>query len=435
MTSIHVDLPFGTPPDAMPSTLAEASLLEQQAERGLDLRAEAGLHSPSEPRNSFSDETFSTFSFAGDVWSDANADTEAAECTGDENELFAIKRIATVLARRRHINPDEVMPKLLDLCSVLSSDGTPFAGKTNADGNRHGPLEVATMVSMTPVTTVRKQPSLMAKASGFFHRLKTHSAVDHVVEDRHRFSFDVGDDVVALSTPVGRGEANEGSLRKSVSLSDLSRMSQQRDAMPQRNPFPLPTTPTTAAPPVEARRMSRIPTPVHGSGGLARPRQEREDSSSSLLTVINHDKRNSHRCGSTGSSTYSSPGTCVDGFGPHGSDRAASGTQTSASSSNMLLEYTQALRASSFTTAVAKSGSNGCSSSCDHHFADQSKRISTQSSYSGLCTLGLSTETNDIGKENVQPNHCAGDGYPLSDEEEEEDLLCFEASSDPWRRY
>ena len=107
MTNIHDDLPFGTPPADM-STLAAASILEQSD----------SPKAMSDPKASFSDDaSLSTFSCLGDLLPDetAGADVDLIEAAGTDNDFVAIKRIAQVLAKRREVDPDAVMPKLLQL--------------------------------------------------------------------------------------------------------------------------------------------------------------------------------------------------------------------------------------------------------------------------------------------------------------------------------
>ena len=106
MTSIHADLPFIGPP------LPQVSFLDVQDNTP---RAETRLQAVSEPKTSISDDTLSTFSCVGDLLPDETADVNLIEAAGTDNDFVAIKRIAQILAKRRHVDPDAVMPKLLEL--------------------------------------------------------------------------------------------------------------------------------------------------------------------------------------------------------------------------------------------------------------------------------------------------------------------------------
>ena len=111
MTNLHVDLPSGRPP------LAAVSFLESHnSSRGLET-----VPPPvSEPKTSISDDTLSTFSCLGDLLPDETADINLIEAAGTDNDFVAVKRIAHVLARRRHVDPDSMMPKLLELFAAQS---------------------------------------------------------------------------------------------------------------------------------------------------------------------------------------------------------------------------------------------------------------------------------------------------------------------------
>ena len=103
MTSAHVDLPFGRPP------LANVSFLDDEDSSRCH---EAALFQDSEVKTHISDDTISTFSCAGDLLPDEAADVNLIQAAGTDNDYVAIKRIAKVLAKRRQVDPDAVMPKL-----------------------------------------------------------------------------------------------------------------------------------------------------------------------------------------------------------------------------------------------------------------------------------------------------------------------------------
>lgn len=114
----HVDMPLGKP------SLSSVSFLEEQDNRR---RPEPKQRSKptswpepvqraeSQAKTHCSDDTLSTFSCSGDLLPDEAADLNLIQAAGTDNDFVAIKRIAHVLAKRRHIDPDEVMPKLQEL--------------------------------------------------------------------------------------------------------------------------------------------------------------------------------------------------------------------------------------------------------------------------------------------------------------------------------
>lgn len=106
VTNIHIDLPSGKPPLSVISFLKE-----DDNSRHTDCvpRPE------SEAKTHVSDDTLSTFSCAGDFLPDETTDVNLIQAAGTDNEFVAVKRIARVLAKRRHVDPDSVMPKLLSL--------------------------------------------------------------------------------------------------------------------------------------------------------------------------------------------------------------------------------------------------------------------------------------------------------------------------------
>ena len=111
MTNIHADLPFGKPP------LATVSFFDDQDNRR---PREDALHQESDLKTHISDDTLSTFSCAGDLLPDEAADVNLIQAAGTDNDFVAIKRIANVLAKRRQVDPDAVMPKLQALFDAHS---------------------------------------------------------------------------------------------------------------------------------------------------------------------------------------------------------------------------------------------------------------------------------------------------------------------------
>lgn len=106
LTHIHNELPFGTPPSRLHGTLSAV----KQPDYG-QLEPESIL----QPGTNFSDDTLSTFSCEGDLLPDEAADLNLIAVAGTDNDFVAIKRIAQVLVKRREVDLDTVMPKLLHL--------------------------------------------------------------------------------------------------------------------------------------------------------------------------------------------------------------------------------------------------------------------------------------------------------------------------------
>ena len=137
----------------------------------------------------------------------------------------------------------------------------------------------------------------------------------------------------------------------------------QRAAAIERSLSPVAQSPNTSAPPSEQRRASRIPTPIHSPGHLAMPRQEREDSASSLLTGIK-DTGISWGRDSILNPGYSSRSASrvdvTDG------DAISFGGPAWSGGGNFLPDHSRLLRGNAFAAAAAKTayqsstGGNGC---------------------------------------------------------------------------
>lgn len=411
MTNIHADLPFGTPPDTMRSTLAEASMLECHGIDHDNKRTETGLRSMSEPNTSFSDDTFSTFSCVSDLLPDETADVNLIQAAGTDNDFVAIKRIAHVLARRRNIDPSDVMPKLTDLfCAqaLASLDPAKSASVPTALGVQPPTPRSAGADKVFCVATMQKHPSLMAKASGFFQKLRPQLNLDTSSSASRRFSFEAGDDAVVISPPLIALRTfidRDRTLRKSVSLSSLPEWTQKITVV-ERALSPVAHSPTATAPPSESRRPSRIPTPVHRTGSVARPRQEREDSASSLLTAFKHSA-STRRSDSMSSSVYSSPSASrIDLSQRPQSSELTSNGNLKAGSSNRLLDHTIALRGSALANAQKAATNTSWTASisnCDLQHAVHRARSRASECNSGPSTLCLHSDMSEGEKENIHP--------------------------------
>ncbi|RMY71039.1 hypothetical protein D0863_05403 [Hortaea werneckii] len=213
LTNIHPGLPFGTPPNTAASTLAQAMKSPEDDARPM-------------PMESVSDDTISTFSCAGDLFESENGNVNLMNAAGTDNDVVAVQRIAHVVARRRNIDTKDIMPKLLTLfdeAPPTSIDSEGFAGSpNNNDFNRPD----SPIISDRLYAPIRKEPSLMRKASGLLSKLRTEVGTDNSVPAKRSFSFEAGDDAVPV-VPLWLTEASsrraEGSqLRESVSVSSLA---------------------------------------------------------------------------------------------------------------------------------------------------------------------------------------------------------------------
>lgn len=407
MTNIHADLPFGTPPYGdINFSLTNVSMLEDQARRRSRRRAVTA----SNPRSSTSDDTFSVFSCEG-VFPEAPNHTMHADTNGAGDDLVEIERIANVLARRRHVDPARVIPQLLDLFGTqhtVSPDR--LGGLTNATPNVSGintsPLKHAPSVKVIPENAIAKRQTIRSKASGFLQKLKPQLGVDTTNHSRsamRRFSFEPGDDAVARSAADQNAlysNSNERVLRKSFSLDALKDKSPNQLALEQ--PLsPVAGSPTNSTPTVDGLPTSRIPTPVYRSGSLAKPRQQREDSASSLLTAIKHSEDGGIRCNSLSSSVYSSPPESpANAFKLSPSTELDSRPSCRSSNSNRLLDHTNALRRTSRMISMTAARTASTSSETDCNLAAHWKQTGARRQHSGYSNP---SQMSDNRRENVRP--------------------------------
>jgi hypothetical protein len=170
-----------------------------------------------------------------------------------------------------------------------------------------------------PPGILRKNPPPRIKASGFLAKFRPQLHVDTSDGLGRRFSFEAGDDANAsFSAPVIDTlppTVRDRLIRKSASMSSLE-VASNRTTTQEPALSPVAQSPTTSAqrqdfagtpPEQDDAKRTRIPTPVWKSGSLARPRRDRDDSASSLLTAIKVSRPVSQRSGSVSSSSYSSP--------------------------------------------------------------------------------------------------------------------------------
>ena len=226
-TNIYNDLP------STPTTLSEASILEECRKPGNEpsspiWASEIGTKRPADhteldifreaaernPRSS--DDVLSAFSSVGDFLPDETADINLIKAAGTDNDFVAIKRIAHVLAKRRNMDVNSIMPKLLDLFATHSwEDGSTVSklprglrGNTFIDrrAKRSNSVESLpsgigtqlprshSMAANHPLTEMhaRKHLTLKTKASGLLSRLRPQLNVDTSSAGGRRFSFEPG---------------------------------------------------------------------------------------------------------------------------------------------------------------------------------------------------------------------------------------------------
>lgn len=358
-TSIHAELPFGTPPLDSRFSLTNASLLEKAAQAA---RKRAATYSDI----TTSDDTFSTFSCVGDLLPDETANVEMSRLMTAE-DLSAIEQIARTLARRRRVDPARILPQLLSLFGTQELEGGHRSPSMAFAPDEDKPTPRATPLPPTgfPERTSSRH-NAMIKASEIFHKwrpqLTVESAGESSGERSRRFSFEPGDDTSDKDAEHSLPPyVKERILRKARSLNVLIDHD-ARNANVERSLTPVAQSPTTSAPTLDGRPPSRIPTPVFTAGSLARPRQEREDSASSLLTVINAAE-GSNRSNSLTSSIYSSPSTSRDDLSKPLNTAQGPPASLRSNSSNHLLDHTNLLRGNSL--ASVRTASTSSEFNCD----------------------------------------------------------------------
>jgi hypothetical protein len=305
-TSILAELPFGTPPACVPSTsLLQASYLEDQTSllSSEKKAAENQSHMKEEVRISLSDDTTSTFSCAGDLLPDeanekeVHHDDPTFEHVSD-NDIEDIRRMAATISSRRGIDTETVMPRLLDL--FRSQGPTNNAHTQLLNQSQLQRVATAPITSASITTPVRKPSHLR----GFFNRLRPQLSLDTLPEAR-RFSFEVGDDKGPIGATCQQSASRKSLLRKSVSLSALHEAARHVPAKSLQNDLlPIESSPTTSARTSDSRRTSMIPSPTY-SAALAKPRQQREESTTSLLAAMRDAEHPGRRSSSAASSVYS----------------------------------------------------------------------------------------------------------------------------------
>ncbi|KAL1583224.1 hypothetical protein WHR41_07830 [Cladosporium halotolerans] len=299
-TSIHAELPFGSPPPNIPSTsLLQASYLEDQAKLE-KTKVEDRPQAAAEARVSFSDDTASTFSCAGDFLPDETGERLPLSSISEplpDSDILELRQMAATISRRRDVNIESVMPRLVEMFRSPSSPEEPSSQRYERTlGQRMMTAPVANATSAPPA---RKSSHI----KGFFNKLRTQASLD-TVSDTRRFSFEFGDDAEPIRTAY-ETTSRDSPLRKSASLSSLPTVTHH-----VTNPTapvclsPIESSPATSVRTTDSRRTSKIPSPSYNAA-LAKPRQERDGSVSSLGTVMREADKSAPRTASAGSSVYS----------------------------------------------------------------------------------------------------------------------------------
>lgn len=253
----------------------------------------------------------------------------------------------------------------------------------------------------------------MSKASGLLQRLKPQPSAEVLPIVRpvaRRFSFEEGDDTVAQSAPLGDlfpSSSQQGQhrlLRKSASLGTLQN-NVVASAVVETSLSPVAASPTTPGPNVETQFPSRIP--VLSPGLLAKPRAEREDSASSLLTAIKHADNATKRSSSLTSSAYSPssvPSTSREDTTKATRDQSTASCVRSMSS-NHLLDHTNALRGNVDMVAYAAARAASLSSDINSDRRAGRNQPGARSSRSKCSTPSQNDYTRQENQENFRPLH------------------------------
>ncbi|KAK4612838.1 hypothetical protein CLAFUR0_13007 [Fulvia fulva] len=374
MTNIHSDLPFGTPPNRdMRFSLTNISLLDQKTKHGRRPRAATDASTAS---------TFSAFSCEA-VPVVQIFDTDIAN--HEQEDLHDIQRLVMTLARRRNADPHHVVPQLLNVLRAQPVER--LAGSAKASNTLQPWMhqrKPTTSARITSGSTTIKRQTVMSKASGLLQRLKPQPSAEVLHNTRpvaRRFSFEEGDDTAAQSAPLEDwlpkdGQHGKHLLRKSASLGTLQN-TVVTSAVVESTLSPVAASPTTPGPVVETQFPSRIP--VLSPGLLAKPRAEREDSASSLLTAVKHSDNATKRSSSLTSSAFSSPSASREDISKATRDQCTASCVRSVSS-NHLLDHASVLRGSADMIAYAAARAASVSSDMNSDLRADRKRPGASSS-------------------------------------------------------
>lgn len=174
---------------------------------------------------------------------------------------------------------------------------------------------------------------------------------------------------------------------------------------------PVAQSPTTSAPIEEfagassgqdEAKRTRIPTPAYSSSSLARPRRDRDDSTSSLLTAIKVSRPVSQRSGSASSSSYSSPSASRTDLtqGVHTPESIPGSGQKA----NRLLHHTTSLRGGMAVVAAQKAANINLNINDAQPTATRGQRKGISSNNTRSSTRShTDSESGEPRKENQDP--------------------------------
>lgn len=376
ITSIHADLPFGTPVNQglLSRTMSQPSFFNRKSTSS----EAASIQSRKSERmnENLSAGDYSSFSSAGDPLPDElEGDTVVQTRVNIQEDLRQMHHIASLVAKQRGVSADLLMPQVVELCRCAA--GT-TSGVDVGDGPSGGDI-IAKMSKAKGLRGLRKP--------------KAHTISSTAPElDMRRFSFDPGDDSSYLShahqsLPAG---LEQSPLIRTMSLSQLpeGRIADGLTASIWQQPIvsgrPPPPSPLVRAP----SGSSKIPSPSFDPA-LARPR--REDSNSSYFTAI----RNSQVSLSSRNSESSSPREAISPALSRSASRYSPSGSGGSVGGRRLVEEKTGLRNGSHNLAVAAARTAGSLSSqgstSDIREVRHVKRPSAQSSNGGQSKVSQPT--------------------------------------------
>jgi len=352
VTSVHQELPFGSPPTSvLAKTFDEVPWPEtgKGGNEATDQGHEQESFGRTESRSAAaSSSIYSTFSCAGDSLPDETAEDTVRNLPAfDDTE--EVLRMANLIAQKRGIKADILVPRILKLCDDTTSIAT--TDEPEQDVHEDVPLS---SVSVYPRTCSRTVPVFSLPNGRVSNTPRRRS---------RRFSFDFGDDSGFGSLQSDSRTSTlyaPGPPRRSQSAMDhltINSNQSQKSEDYDRSPLLSRSSSLLAS--------SMIPAPASKSP-LARPR--REGSSSGILDVVSQQPNSSEN-----SRAQSRAGSRADRMS-RGSESEASQVSQEPSQRTSVASFTpsggkrlvqgmQLLRSNSLAIAAARTASNGSNSS------------------------------------------------------------------------
>ena len=342
VTSVHEDLPFGSPSTSLlAKTLHEPSILEavpDNSETSDTACQQDGLGKTRARSAAASSSTYSTFSSAGDDLPDETVE-DTVRNLPISSDMDEVLRIANLIAQKRGISADILVPKILKLCDENASVTTTEQDTHEAWYSTSVPVQSRPHAKTVPLFSLPN-----GRDAGVLARLS------------RRFSFDFGDDsgFGSLQSEMRAGAPDMPEpLRRSQSAADhlvftSTKFTKGGDTSPL-----LSQSPSLLA-------SSMIPAPAQKSP-LARPRREGSSSSTTIDLVLRHfGSSASSRAQSRASSRLDIPSCGTEhgtGPGPQSTSNSAIASTTRAGGIR-LVQGMQLLRSNSLAIAAARTASN-----------------------------------------------------------------------------